>query len=176
MKSCKRIRPRARPRGLLWQAAQPLANSALGDFPSSRFWAESTKGDGAASPLVRLHRNPPAKTCLEKSVYHIALLTRFLPQISLRNLRKLDCYANRYPPRIKSEGMPRSKTPWSLMQRHRRPNHGTAVGGLAVDRRLHRRRRGDRRPGRIGWWRHIHRCGGRRRRVGVVRRFSHRRL
>jgi hypothetical protein len=23
---------------------------------------------------------------------------RFLPQISLRNLRKLDCYANRYPP------------------------------------------------------------------------------
>ncbi len=29
-------------------------------------------------------------------------LTRFLLQISLRNLRKLDCYANRYPPRIKS--------------------------------------------------------------------------
>jgi len=28
-------------------------------------------------------------------------LTRFLPQISLRNLRKLDCYANRYPlPRL----------------------------------------------------------------------------
>src|SRR3954469_10839090 len=24
-------------------------------------------------------------------------LTRFLPQISLRNLRKLDCYANRHP-------------------------------------------------------------------------------
>jgi hypothetical protein len=25
-------------------------------------------------------------------------LTRFLPQISLCNLRKLDCYANRFPP------------------------------------------------------------------------------
>jgi hypothetical protein len=24
------------------------------------------------------------------------VLTRFLPQISLRNLRKLDCYANRF--------------------------------------------------------------------------------
>jgi hypothetical protein len=29
-------------------------------------------------------------------------LTRFLPQISLRNLRKLDCYANRYPLRWKT--------------------------------------------------------------------------
>jgi hypothetical protein len=29
-------------------------------------------------------------------------LTRFLPQISLRNLRKLDCYANRYPLRSKT--------------------------------------------------------------------------
>jgi hypothetical protein len=29
------------------------------------------------------------------------ILTRFLPQISLRNLRKLDCYANRYPLRLK---------------------------------------------------------------------------
>ena len=29
-------------------------------------------------------------------------LTRFLPQISLRNLRKLDCYANRYPLRLKT--------------------------------------------------------------------------
>ena len=28
----------------------------------------------------------------------ILVLTRFLPQIGLRNLRKLDCYANRYPP------------------------------------------------------------------------------
>src|SRR3984957_1752170 len=26
------------------------------------------------------------------------VLMRFLPQISLRNLRKLDCYANRFPP------------------------------------------------------------------------------
>ena len=32
----------------------------------------------------------------------ISCLTRFLSQISLRNLRKLDCYANRSPPRIKS--------------------------------------------------------------------------
>jgi hypothetical protein len=31
----------------------------------------------------------------------VFVLTRFLPQISLRNLRKLDCYANRYPSRIK---------------------------------------------------------------------------
>jgi hypothetical protein len=31
-----------------------------------------------------------------------AVLTRFLPQISLRNLRKLDCYANRYPLRSKT--------------------------------------------------------------------------
>jgi CspA family cold shock protein len=29
-------------------------------------------------------------------------LTRFLPQISVRNLRKLDCYANRYPLRSKT--------------------------------------------------------------------------
>src|ERR1700677_1949209 len=29
-------------------------------------------------------------------------LTRFLPQISLRNLRKLDCYANRCPLRSKT--------------------------------------------------------------------------
>src|ERR1700736_1994940 len=29
-------------------------------------------------------------------------LRRFLPQISLRNLRKLDCYANRYPLRLKA--------------------------------------------------------------------------
>jgi hypothetical protein len=40
----------------------------------------------------------------------LLVLTRFLPQIILRNLRKLDCYANRYHPRIKSEGMLRSKT------------------------------------------------------------------
>ena len=32
----------------------------------------------------------------------ILVLTRFLPQISLRNLRKLDCYANRYPLRSKT--------------------------------------------------------------------------
>jgi hypothetical protein len=38
------------------------------------------------------------------------VLTRFLPQISLRNLRKLDYYANRYPPRIKSGAGFRSKT------------------------------------------------------------------
>ena len=37
------------------------------------------------------------------------VLTRFLPQISLRNLRKLDCYANRNPPR--------SKTLWDLNPR-----------------------------------------------------------
>jgi hypothetical protein len=47
----------------------------------------------------------------------ILVLTRFLLQISLRNLRKLDCYANRYPLRsktlsravhrlIESEGIP----------------------------------------------------------------------
>jgi hypothetical protein len=30
------------------------------------------------------------------------ILTRFLPQISLRNLRKLDCYANRRPLRSKT--------------------------------------------------------------------------
>jgi hypothetical protein len=30
------------------------------------------------------------------------VLTRFLPQISLRNLRKLDCYANRFPLRSKT--------------------------------------------------------------------------
>ena len=30
------------------------------------------------------------------------VLTRFLPQISLRNLRKLDCYANRYSLRLKT--------------------------------------------------------------------------
>jgi hypothetical protein len=29
-------------------------------------------------------------------------LTRFLPQISLRNLRKLDCHANRHPLRLKT--------------------------------------------------------------------------
>jgi len=40
------------------------------------------------------------------------VLTRFLPQISLRNLRNLDCYANRYPPRIKSGAGFRSKTLW----------------------------------------------------------------
>jgi hypothetical protein len=32
----------------------------------------------------------------------ILVLTRFLPQISLRNLRKLDCYANRCPLRSKT--------------------------------------------------------------------------
>jgi hypothetical protein len=32
----------------------------------------------------------------------ILVLTCFLPQISLRNLRKLDCYANRYPLRSKT--------------------------------------------------------------------------
>src|ERR1700733_12793401 len=37
-------------------------------------------------------------------------LTRFLPQISLRNLRNLDYYANRYPPRIKSGAGFRPKT------------------------------------------------------------------
>ena len=30
------------------------------------------------------------------------LFSRFLPQISLRNLRKLDCYANRNPLRLKT--------------------------------------------------------------------------
>src|SRR6185503_6469879 len=38
----------------------------------------------------------------------LLILTRFLPQISLRNLRKLDCYANRYPLR--------SKTLWNMRQ------------------------------------------------------------
>src|SRR5580700_683893 len=33
---------------------------------------------------------------------YFIFLTRFLPQISLRNLRKLDCYANRYPLRLKA--------------------------------------------------------------------------
>jgi hypothetical protein len=32
----------------------------------------------------------------------VFILTRFLPQISLRNLRKLDCYANRHPLRLKT--------------------------------------------------------------------------
>ncbi len=32
----------------------------------------------------------------------ISCLTRSLLQISLRNLRKLDCYANRRPPRLKT--------------------------------------------------------------------------
>src|SRR6185312_6296908 len=32
----------------------------------------------------------------------LLILTRFLPQISLRNLRKLDCYANRCPLRSKT--------------------------------------------------------------------------
>jgi ATP-binding protein involved in chromosome partitioning len=43
---------------------------------------------------------------------YILYLTRFLPQISLRNLRKLDCYASRHPPWIKSERMLRLKTLW----------------------------------------------------------------
>src|ERR1700733_11292173 len=38
------------------------------------------------------HRCPPSDSCL----------THFLPQISLRNLRILDCYANRCPLRLKT--------------------------------------------------------------------------
>src|ERR1700684_610414 len=49
------------------------------------------------------------------------VLTRFLPQISLRNLRKLDCYANRFPLR--------SKTLWD-----RRPNYTAGSAGRAVPR------------------------------------------
>src|ERR1700735_3349645 len=32
----------------------------------------------------------------------VSFFDAFLPQISLRNLRKLDCYANRYPLRLKT--------------------------------------------------------------------------
>jgi hypothetical protein len=45
----------------------------------------------------------------ERRLYFF-VLTRFLPQISVRNLRKLDCYANRHPPRIKSGAGFRWKT------------------------------------------------------------------
>jgi hypothetical protein len=38
------------------------------------------------------------------------LFDAFSTQISLRDLRKLDCYTNRYPPRIKSGAGVRSKT------------------------------------------------------------------
>ena len=49
-------------------------------------------------------RNSRALSVLIKSEpkLRILVLTRFLPQISLRNLRKLDCYANRYPLRAKT--------------------------------------------------------------------------
>jgi hypothetical protein len=46
-------------------------------------------------------------------------LTRFLPQISLRNLRKLDCYANRYPLR--------SKTLWFDLVKAERASAGSAA-------------------------------------------------
>src|SRR6185312_11363963 len=48
----------------------------------------------------------------------ILVLTRFLPQISLRNLRKLDCYANRYPLHSKTLEYSRpdkEKTPGSFL-------------------------------------------------------------
>jgi hypothetical protein len=44
-------------------------------------------------------------------------LTRFQPQTSLRNLRKLDCHANRRPLRIKSRAAFRWKALFSYQQR-----------------------------------------------------------
>ena len=45
---------------------------------------------------------PPGSTPAAPNPHPRFVLTRFLPQISLRNLRKLDCYANRFPLRSKT--------------------------------------------------------------------------
>ena len=48
-------------------------------------------------------RNARASVLIESEPkLQIVVLTRFLPQISLRNLRKPDCDANRYPLRSKT--------------------------------------------------------------------------
>src|SRR6266481_5740646 len=58
----------------------------------------SASGQSAPTTLTRRFQNA---SLLRQAGLKSPGLTRFLPQISLRNLRKLDCYANRYPSRIK---------------------------------------------------------------------------
>ena len=62
-----------------------------------------TRGENRNGTLRML--SPPRSDALLEA----SCLTRFLPQISLRNLRKLDCYAKACPP-TDQVGMLRSKT------------------------------------------------------------------
>ena len=59
-------------------------------------WETSGRGIRDAGHFAR------ASVLIGSDRAQILVLTRFLPQISLRNLRKLDCYANRYPLRSKT--------------------------------------------------------------------------
>src|SRR6202022_1749746 len=49
---------------------------------------------------LNAHLLEPLSALIESEPGSIVFVTRFLPQISPRNLRELDCYANRLPPRI----------------------------------------------------------------------------
>src|SRR6266480_4121911 len=80
-----------------------------------------SKNVGCAIPpvAVRLLIEPEPRLRSIKTELSLVVLTRFLPQKSLRNRRKLDCYANRHPPpdQVRGHapelirGMLRSKTP-----------------------------------------------------------------
>jgi hypothetical protein len=71
--------------------------------------------------------------------FELLVLTRFLPQMSPRNLRKLDCYANRYP--LRSKTLSGAKLP----RRHAGIANGCSVpviGTAAAAENLHLRKRG----------------------------------
>src|SRR3984957_2407212 len=68
------------------------------------------------------------------------ILTRFLPQISLRNLRKLDCYANRFPPTDQVRGHASlenalAATPHRRHQRHEDDDVGREHPTLTLNAR-----------------------------------------
>src|ERR1700692_4282545 len=94
--------------------------------------AQGPRGPGSAAANCRA-RKPPARATLSA----LSVLTRFLAQISLRNLRKPDCYAN--PLRSKTL----QEAPKSLIYRHGqiRPMMVHRAHAETNLRLVHRRRR-----------------------------------
>ena len=98
----RRAGRRGRHRALRGQASRPQPQRHLPvdwtcnlstPHRSSPIRSHGRRTRAGASRTVRLKSEPKQQ---------ILILARFLPQISLRNLRKLDCYANRYPLRSKT--------------------------------------------------------------------------
>src|SRR3981189_99507 len=96
--------------------------------------AQGPRDPGSAAANCRA-RKPPARATLNA----LSVLTRFLAQISLRNLRKLDCYANRCPLRSKTL----QEASKSLIYRHgqMRPMMVHRAHAETNLRLVHRRRR-----------------------------------